>query len=197
MSSCIGSKLSINIGPVADDQCFFGFYSMIVQDNSNSMWIWLKHKGHNIPWFTLGWEDRFLASGSIDRVIYSLEWLTNEATHVNSGFPQNQVMFIPFEDFVLHPEKYLPKLQDILGEQEVEKLTRSLKKQNVPRKNIFDGPDKKIYRRYAFQKNMSGRSHAESYQELLQYAEENATPEAFTVLLKLNSQYENKYGKWF
>ena len=165
--------------------------------NARDMTVWLKHQGTNIPWFALGWEDRFLQAGTLDRAIYSLEWLTNESLNAYSGFPQNQILFIPFEDFVLRPEKYLLQIQEILHEPEINKLIRSLKKQNVPRKNIFDGPDKKIYRRYAFQKNMASRSHEETYKELLDYANANSSEEAFSVLLDLNSQYENKYGKWF
>jgi hypothetical protein len=63
--------------------------------------------------------------------------------------------------------------------------------------NIFDGPNKKIYRRYAFNKKMSHQTHQQTHQELLAYVENNASDEAYNTLLKLNKLYESKYGLWF
>jgi len=94
-------------------------------------------------------------------------------------------------------DKYLNGLKDVLNEVEISNFIKTLKKQNVPRMNIFDGPNKKIYRRYAFNKNMSKQTHKETHQELLAYVENNASEEAYKILLNLNKKYENKYGVWF
>jgi hypothetical protein len=165
--------------------------------NARDMTICFEHNGHSLPWFSEGWGDLFLASNSIDRVIYSLNWLTSESDKVLERFPKNQVAFIPFEDFVLNPDKYIEQLKKILEEEDISQLVKAMRKQNVPRKNIFDGPNKKIYRRYAFQKSMASQTHEQSYNDLLAYARANASDEAFAVLEKLNAGYEKKYGLWF
>ena len=165
--------------------------------NPRDMTLCFDENGESLPWFASGWGKRFIESSSIDRVIYSLEWLTLQSEEALARFPKNQIMFIPFEDFVLKPDKYLNALKNVLNEVEISNFLKTLKKQNVPRMNIFDGPNKKIYRRYAFNKNMSKQTHKETHQELLAYVENNASEEAYNTLLKLNKLYESKYGLWF
>jgi hypothetical protein len=165
--------------------------------NARDMTICFDENGESLPWFASGWGNLFNNSSSIDRVIYSLEWLTSQSEVALARYPKNQVMFIPFEDFVLSPDKYLDCLKEILNENEISNFLKTLKNQNVPRKNIFDGPNKKIYRRYAFNKNMSNQTHQQTHQELLAYVENNASEEAYNTLLKLNKLYESKYGLWF
>jgi len=161
------------------------------------MTLCFDQNGESLPWFANGWGKHFIESSSIDRVIYSLEWLTSQSEEALARFPKNQIMFIPFEDFVLSPDKYLHRLKEILNENEISNFLKTLKNQNVPRKNIFDGPNKKIYRRYAFNKNMSNQTHEQTHQELLAYVENNASEEAYNILLKLNKLYESKYGLRF
>lgn len=165
--------------------------------NARDMTICFDENGESLPWFANGWGKLFIESSSIDRVIYSLDWLTSQSEEALLRFPKNQIMFIPFENFILNPDKYLIDLKEILHEDEISSLTKILKKQNVPRKNIFDGPNKKIYQRYAFKKYMSSQTHHQSHQELLTFAKKNASEDAYKLLLKLNKKYEDKYGLWF
>lgn len=165
--------------------------------NARDMTICFEHRGRPMPWFANGWEDTFLASSSIDRVIFALDWLMREQEAAAARFPEDQVLFIPFEDFVLRPEKYTEQLRKALDEPDAHRLVSAMKKQNVPRTNIFQGPDKKIYRRYAFQKNMALQSHEASYNELLAFTRKEASQEAFETLLQLNKKYEERHGLWF
>ena len=165
--------------------------------NPRDMTLCIDENGESIPWFASSWGKLFNNSSSIDRVIYSLEWLISQSEEALLRFPKNQIMFIPFEDFVLNPEKYLGRLKEILNEVDVSNFVKTLKKQNVPRKNIFEGPNKMIYRRYAFDKNMSNQSHEQAHHELLIFVKNNASEEAYNVLLELNVKYERKYGLWF
>ena len=166
-------------------------------NNPRDLTVCIEHSGKSLPWFAYGWEDLFLCSNSIDRVIYSLEWLNQKSDEALLNYPNNQILFIPFEDFVLNPNPYISKLENILGQDSARNIKKVMRKQNIPRKNIFEGPNKKIYRRYGFQKNNSNKTHQESYQELLIYAQNNASIEAYNVLLRLNKKYEDKYGLWF
>jgi hypothetical protein len=165
--------------------------------NPRDMTLCFDENGESIPWFAISWGKVFNDSNSIDRVIYSLEWLISQSEDALLRFPKNQIIFIPFEDFVLNPEKYLGRLKEILNEVDVSNFIKTLKKQNVPRKNIFEGPNKRIYRRYAFDKNMSNQTHQQNHEELLKFVEKKASSQAYNVLLKLNESYEQKYGLWF
>jgi hypothetical protein len=165
--------------------------------NPRDFTICFDYEGQQLPWFAQGWEDLFINSCSVDKVIYSLNWLQNNSKNTISIIPENQITFIPFEDFVLKPEKYMQNLMKILEIENPTTLTKALKKQNVPRLNIFQGPNKAIYRRYAFQKNMSNISHKESHLNLLKFVKDNASFKAYKLLEIMNENYENKYGIWF
>ena len=95
--------------------------------NPRDMTLCFEENGESLPWFANGWGKRFIESSSIDRVIYSLEWLTSQSEEALARFPKNQIMFIPFEDFVLNPEKYLSGLKDVLNEVEISNFLKTLK----------------------------------------------------------------------
>jgi len=61
---------------------------------------------------------------------------------------QNQFILIPFEPFVLSPEKYINNILNSIGLDWSKSLKKEMKKQKVPRKLISAGKNLAIYRRF-------------------------------------------------
>ncbi len=70
---------------------------------------------------------------------------------INESYKKNYLQ-IPFEIFVLYPDKYLSKLENFLNIKFDNKVFKTMKKEKVPRSKIINGRDAKIYRKYGWVK---------------------------------------------
>jgi hypothetical protein len=165
--------------------------------NPRDFTVWIDFKGNAIPWFAAGWEEKYLSSTSVDRVIYSIDALMQEVYDCVANKKISNVLFIPFEKFVLHPDPYLNDLENFFGMQCTPDTKKHLKKQLVPRENINIGPQKKIYIRYGVKKHTEKLSHKEDYAERLNKAENLCSPDSFAALQKCISKYEEIFGVWY
>jgi hypothetical protein len=132
-------------------------------NDEKDLTIWIKSSRHNLPWFAAGWEEKYLDANSYDRVIYSVKFLMDHVIKAHQNNPDEMILFIPFEKFVLDPFPYMNQLDNFLGDRRSSNTDRHLKKQNVPRSFIGDGLNKKIYQRYGFVKGKKNSSHSEDY----------------------------------
>lgn len=162
--------------------------------------VWLGYRGYALPWFAKGWEEQYVKANSMDKVIYSIQWLTqkmDEVMAVCNEEQKKQVLFIPFEKFVLKPGVFLTAIGELLGTEVTTKTWRILKKQKCPRNLVTAGPAKEIYKRYAWKKPDKGASEKGVLEQKRVFAEERASKEALQVLDFLCKDYEKKYGIWF
>lgn len=158
--------------------------------------LWFDYRGHSLPYFAHGWEEKYIASNSMDQVIYSIARLTqlgNQVIHRLSEKERQQLLVIPFERFVLDPWPYVQQLEDLLGSKRTPQTRRELKKQNVPRKMIASGIPMPIYKHYGWQPAQKGADERTELAQRRQYAAEQAAPEAMEVLDRLSAVYEEKY----
>tara|TARA_Y100000588_G_scaffold395323_1_gene523390 strand:- start:24120 stop:25178 length:1059 start_codon:yes stop_codon:yes gene_type:complete len=158
--------------------------------------IWILHKGEHLPWFAHGWEDKYLASNNMDRVIYLIEWFTRLAEDALDRLDEksrNQVLVVPFERFVVEPWPYLKKLEQLLGTEPKKSLPKTLKRERVPRKLTTAGKDMEIYRRYGWHSPAKGATEVEELQKRWDHAAKEATPEAMDVLARISKDYEDRY----
>ena len=158
--------------------------------------IWLTHNGAYLPWFAAGWEDQYLANNKMDRVINTIDRLTQltEQTHnALDGIGSRQVLAIPFERFVVEPSVYLQQIGDLLGTTTTRLTPRALRKQKVPRRLTTDGRDLPIYRRYDWHPPAKGSNESEESQKRWDYAASEATKEGMEVLEKMCTAYEERY----
>lgn len=168
--------------------------------DSRDFTIWILHNGKNLPWFAHGWEDLYIESTSFDRVIYSIDWLlkkVDDTVQKLDDEQRKQILFVPFEKFVLEPYPYLEKLCDLLDTETTLYTRKALRKQNVPRETILDVSVKEVFKRYGHKRPDWGTTEKETFEERKDYAEKMASNDAFNVLEKMCKKYENEYGLWF
>ncbi|MBT6936530.1 MAG: hypothetical protein HN982_02990 [Candidatus Marinimicrobia bacterium] len=146
----------------------------------------------DIPWFAS--EDNYLSLNTMDRVIYGMKVLTsmqNKIFTAMTGNRKKQVLFIPFESFVLDPKEWIEKTTKLLKTEETHVTNKVLKKQRCPRDNIHAG---KGHLNYGFDKNLAQLSEDEDYMRRLEFINEKATPEAIKVLKNLSAKYNSGYS---
>ena len=173
-------------------------YIMMHGKNARDFTIWIEKDGHSLPWFSSGFEDLYIKSKSYDRAVYSIKSLMKDVFTIAKGNNLNKnIIFVPFEKFVLSPENYLKKLESFIGSSPTRATKRILKKQRVPRPSINAGPQKSIYKRYGLKNYDKKITHKEDYELKIKAAEKNCSKNAFEEIMNLSKQYENCFGRWF
>lgn len=166
--------------------------------NSRDFTIWIKYKEFELPWFAQGWEELYINSSDYDKVVYAIVYLMKPIFEkIDDIKYADRITFIPFEKFVLNPKPYLIAIEKILGVESTKKTFHFMKSQKVPRKLIFNGPQKNIYKRYAVKKNNIHITHEKDYEHKFSSAKLNCSPEAYTKLIDLINLYEKNFGLWF
>jgi hypothetical protein len=158
--------------------------------------VWLDHKGEQLPWFAFGWEDEFLASNKMDRVIHSIEWLvrlTDRNFDALSEEHRRQVLVVPFERFVVDPWPYLRAIEEFLDTVSTRATGRQLRKQKVPRRLMAAGRDLPVYRKYNWRPPPRRGDEASELQKRWEFAEREASPEGLEALDRMSRDYEKRY----
>jgi hypothetical protein len=167
-------------------------------DAVNFFTVRFLHNDKEIPYFAKGWEDDFISSSGIERVIHCIYHLTKRTEKVKGSLKKRyseQIITIPFEDFVLNPGKWVQQISHALGSSITSHTRAAMKKQNVPRSRISQGIDIPVYRRCGWVPPMEGLTERE---ELMVRREEVLSDCSKEVRFKLNyicDQYEEKYWK--
>ena len=172
-------------------------YIMMHGNNPRDFTMWIDYNGTQLPWFARGWEQKYVESSSFDRSIYSIDFLMESVfSYANSDLIKDNIIFIPFERFVLQPDNYIKELEVFLNTNITAATPKVLKSQRVPRPSINAGPQKSIYKRYGLKKYEKGISHQKDYETRWEYARIKSSNEAFEVLNRLSKQYEDTFGMW-
>lgn len=159
--------------------------------------IYYKYKNEQLPYYTKGWEELFLKSNAVEKVIYTLQYLTDRVEKVKRDTSTNRktkIVTIPFEPFVLAPEPYLGKIEKTLESKIGSTAKKIIKKQNVPRKMVAAGIDLKIYKRCGWEPPKSNNEE-EELKIRMEYAKCHANTKAISVLETLCEEYEKDHWK--
>lgn len=162
--------------------------------------IWLDYSGQALPWFAGGWEEKYVSSNPMDRVILLIHWFIQKAHKTLDGLGEaqrKQVLTIPFERFVLDPWPFIDAIGALLGTEPTAATKRTLKRQKCPRELVAAGPAKDIYKRYGWRKPERGASERAELEKKRAFAEGKASQEGLDTLDCLCTDYENRYGLWF
>jgi hypothetical protein len=152
-----------------------------------------KGENGNIPWFASGIKN-YLSLNTMDRVIYGIKALTNMQNNILTAMTGNrkkQVLLIPFESFVLEPDKWIKQSKQLLDTEDTHVTNKVLKKQKCPRRDVHAGNGHAGYR---FEKKTTQLSEGDDYKRRLEFIQEIATPEAGKVHKSLSDQYESGYS---
>lgn len=160
--------------------------------------VWFDHRGTSLPWWARGWEEKFLASRPMDRVIYLIERLNDLADNALAALDDEaraRVVVIPFERFVVEPWPYLQRIEAALETTMTPTTRRVLRREKVPRRQSGAGRDLAIYRRYAWEPPAPGSTEADELRRRWEFAARDASPEALAVLETMGAAYEARYLK--
>ena len=148
-----------------------GFGNRIGQDPSEFQ-LTYEWGAEVVPIYTYGWEDEYLSSSPIDRIISMVDWYfrANMAGYASlSDERKKQVMFVIFEEFVTDPMSYCEKIAEFLGTTTTPRTKKVLKRERCPR--ILDPKDR---------------------EEKRNNIEKKASEKAVTRLNKLIEEYERR-----
>lgn len=104
--------------------------------------------GLSVPWFVDS-PRAFARGNTAEKTLLSLVSLYSqiERFQQEAGCLEN-VVFVPFESFVVHPWSYLSKVEKASGSSFSRSANRTLKRERVPRSVLSDGREDRAYRRY-------------------------------------------------
>ncbi len=156
------------------------------------------YQGHDLPWFAAGWEDIYLQSNKMDRIIQSIKRLFDlrfEVLENLSPSMRERVLIIPFSKFVTKPWPFIEKIESLLQTQRTPFTDIVLKGQNMPREFINDVPDHDAYRKYGWNPVEGVHSAEEDLERQLELAQKEASPAVFAILEKFCTDYERIYLK--
>ena len=162
--------------------------------------IYIKYKGEQLPYFSYKWEDLFVKSNAVEKSIYSMEKgleLSNKTKIELNKKYGNQILTIPFENFVIDPMPFMKKIEYSLGTKITPTTKRVMKKQKVPRKKLSDGIPLKIYKRCGWEPPDKIITEKQELKKRREFAVSNgAGKKALEVLDKLCASYESEYFKF-
>lgn len=160
--------------------------------------IWIGHeKNKAVPFFALGWEEKYFNSNAMEKSIYSIEHLSNLEEQVLEAMTPEQrarVLVIPFEYFVFNPEPYMEEIENLLGTRMTKATLREMKRQKVPRKMLAEGIDLPVYSKKCGWTPPEHRTEKEEMAKRREYAEKLASREAMAVLDRLGECYEKRWN---
>lgn len=103
--------------------------------NSNNMIATLEYKNKYLPFYVLGWEDKYLRLSKYDRIIAAIKFLDDkkkaELRKLNSS-QKNKILTIYFDQFV-NKKNSIKKLEKFLKLKKTKYTLKVLKKNNCPR----------------------------------------------------------------
>ena len=107
----------------------------------------IKYKGVDIPYLASGWEDTYRTATPMERVVKMIEsWWRSSLSAYNSltDKMKEQILFIPFEDFVQHTHPYLDSIGMFIGSDITRHAKVILRRENCPRTVLPSEREKKI-----------------------------------------------------
>ncbi len=152
------------------------------------------NKEHQVPWFIKENAEKFYLHSAEDKAAIAIAELTHRQISYLKGKPD--VLVFDFEKFVLSPNKYLVKLDDLIGTN-TNGISRKLKSQNLPREHINNSTQKAIYRRYRSNLLTNDLSHKEDYRKLRERISHSVSKSHFIILESAAIHYEQEFGLWF
>jgi hypothetical protein len=160
--------------------------------------MWVNDKNQKpVPWFAHNWRDEYWSLTKFDRVVKSIESLIESMDAQYEKQPTSRLMVVPFEDFTLNTDNYVSFIANWLGTEKTAQTKKACQKQNLPRRNINAGLNKKIYQRYGFNNKDQLQSHEENYSSKLAYAKKHQSRVSAPILERLIERYEKRHGLWF
>lgn len=152
--------------------------------------VYIDFNGNNLPFYTRGWEERFLKANSFEKAILYMDHFIKSFKEANNGENRHRICF---EKFVLEPENSLEGLFNFLGTSPGEQTTRVLKESRIPREKIAQGVDLEIYRRCGWTPSKSELSEKDELNLRREMISKEVSEEYFSILESRIQDYESNF----
>lgn len=99
--------------------------------------ICIEHQGQELPYYALGWEELYVSSTPLGRVIRMIAsvWDANQKAYRSLTAEQRQRVFlVVFEAFIQHPATSLELLAAFVGSRTTRHTTAAVRRQRCPRR---------------------------------------------------------------
>jgi hypothetical protein len=158
--------------------------------------ICYNYKGHELQHHVHKWEEDYLNSNSIERVVHFLD----KSIHRTKIFREKlrrkynaKIITIPFEKFVLNPEPWIHQIAGCLETNITDNTYKVMAEQNVPRDMVADGVNLEIYRRCGWTPPLDGSTERDELEVRREDVVKELNSELISVLDKLSSEYEKEF----
>jgi hypothetical protein len=170
-----------------------------LDENVRDIQLKFLYKNKQVPYYAFDYLNQYSKANTMDRAVLAINNFTKKNNY-QRNFLKNKtykLLTIPFEKFVIYPEKYLDKMCDLLGTKFGNKTKKVLLKNRVPRKNIEDGINLEVYKRYGWKKSIMNTSFEKEKEIRINYLKENnISQKCLDIILDLSKKYENE-NIWF
>ena len=171
-------------------------YVHLLGSNPRDFTLWVDFNGVNIPWFIQRYQSTYLASDPINRAALCVVEILQQAFRKLIS-PEPRRVVIPFENFVLSPEKIVSEIEDKIPLGDSGTVYKTLRKEKVPRRHINSGRNLEIYRRYGSGSLQSSFDMKSDFKAKREEAQLKLSPEIFNELEQLSDRYREEFGDWF
>ena len=182
---------------------------MLIQQTMNHQ-NWMKNKGtarqfhiynsyknKEVPFWNRGKEKLFIESNHVERAILDMHTMTNLLEkNIKTKLKNfnNKIIIVPFEEFVLHPTKFILKIGKFLSSNKTNKTSGVMKEQNVPRMKVSDGIPLDIFKRCGWRPPINNLSEIDELKIRRDFAIKNKVRNKYLSMLdELSYNYETKY----
>jgi hypothetical protein len=152
------------------------------------------------PWWANSWCDEFLTNNITENSVKSICSLMEPIINYTSSSTSKStryIQLIPFEFFVLEPNKFICEIELFLEKKPSETLGGVLIDQKIPRSNVSQGKRLEIYDRYGANELINSLDSYEQYLSLKKYIQGNCSKRIFGEILEVANWYEDTFGVWF
>ena len=167
-------------------------------NNARDFTLWFKYKNIEIPWFAEDWKNDYISLDDYNRSVMAISKLTSDCLDIiDNNKYKDKILNISFEHFVLNTYKYIRDLELFLDLKFSPSLFKILRKQNLPRKYIYQSLLSPIYSRYGVKKYDKLISHSNDYNERLNNIKSKCNENVFKIFNKSIEKYNDIFKIWF
>lgn len=163
-------------------------------NNQRSFWLYYSHENNAYPFFYWGRESLFIDANPKEKAIFFIEWFINKQETKPYIATSTSYYELSFESLVLEPGKHINAICEKIGTNQTSRTGKTLKKENIPRKILSDGRNRKIYKRVGWVKSNT-KNMKDEFEEIKKWAFEGISVHAADTLSRLCDEYEKKYGR--
>ena len=149
-------------------------------NNNRATVVTYQYRKNVLPYYVYGWEDEYLSLGQVDRVVSLVAHIRRchyEAYAKLSSDDQKRVLFVKHQTLITKTQECLQTIKNFIGEGPSKYTPTVLMQQNCPRDNGATTP---------FSTN--NKTHQEKLEEIRKLSR----PEAYSLLLDMQQQFESE-----